>query len=244
MRPLQAGLMVLCVLAAACGDDDAPPPAQRTADTVEQARFAEPAATTGSPLLVVVYDPELIPDYNMDGAVPVDSVMGFVGDVVDEGSDRARNPDQGPDEWERRLEWMPDDSAHALVRDTARALGIEPGDHYWILTDGGPVPATVARARAGRNTCGRPGGIAVTLTGDLAGLAPGVFYAAPDSAAAAMARVMPQERWPADAPDSTVTVLDADGDGAADTFLLPELLVQRRAGGRVYVAMDPGIGRC
>lgn len=50
--------------------------------------------------------------------------------------------------------------------------------------------------------------------------------------------------WPAAAPDSVDTALDADGDGRADTFLLPEMLVQRRTDGRVYIAVDPGIGRC
>ncbi|MGK7312312.1 MAG: hypothetical protein ACN0LA_08720 [Candidatus Longimicrobiales bacterium M2_2A_002] len=206
---------------------------------------AEPAELAGRPLLVVAYDPAILPDLNMGGAVPVDSVMGFVGETRRE-ADAARMLEMGdePTEWERRLEWLSDDSAHALIRDTARALDIEPGHTYWVLANDGPVRVTIVRARAGRNTCGRPGGIAVTLQLHGEPLPPGVYYAAPDSVAAARARVLPSAAWPAAAPDSVGTALDADSDGAADTFLLPETLVQRRTGGRVYIALHPGIGRC
>lgn len=201
------------------------------------------AAVNGRPLLVVVYDPDDLELLNFGDVVRLAPVMGYVGRLEPAGG----REEQGmPDPWENALEWAPDDQASAMVRDTAARLGITAGATYDVMGPDGPVTATVTEARPGRNECGRPGGIAVALHGNVTGLPPGPYYGVRNGAserrpANAVAPVnVPQVTPPADAPQA----LDTDGDGAADTFLGPALLLQRRDTATVYRAIDPSRGRC
>jgi len=197
----------------------------------------------GRPLLVIVYDPDVLDGLNWgDVPIPLNRVMAYVGEA---GTPGVLMPfDHDIDPWVNRLEWAGRDEAHAMVRDTAAALGIREGVRYWVVGPAGPVEAVLTRARPGRNMCARPGGVAFTVGGPATALPAGSYYAARDSAAAARIRFRPTEEAGPGAPAGTLAALDTDGDGVVDTVLGDGWLRQGRDGGREYWAYDPSPGLC
>jgi hypothetical protein len=198
----------------------------------------------GRPLLVTVYDPDLLDRLNW-GDVPIllDRVMAYVGETGAPGGVSPFGDDTDP--WVNRLAYQAGrEEAHAIVRDTAAALGIAEGDRYWVVGPAGSVEAVLTTARPGRDMCARPGGVAFAVGGPAAVLPAGSYYATSDSAAAARMRVRPPEEAGPRAPPATLAALDTDGDGVVDTVLGNGWLRQGRDGGREYWALDPSHGLC